>query len=53
MGRFEARVLELMSERGHVETRTAHVGLTRNPDVEGTRLTELARRASMSKAGDG
>ena len=47
--RFEARVLKLMSERGHAETRIAHVGLTRNLDVEGTRLTELARRASMSK----
>jgi DNA-binding MarR family transcriptional regulator len=47
--RFEARVLELMSERGHAKTRIAHVSLTRNLDVEGTRLTELARRASMSK----
>jgi DNA-binding MarR family transcriptional regulator len=47
--RFEARVLELMSASGHVETRIAHVNLTRNLDVEGTRLTELARRASMSK----
>ena len=47
--RFEGRVLELMSERGHDETRIAHVSLTRNLDVEGTRLTELARRASMSK----
>jgi DNA-binding MarR family transcriptional regulator len=47
--RFEARVLELMSARGHAETRIAHVGLTRNLGVEGTRLTELARRASMSK----
>jgi DNA-binding MarR family transcriptional regulator len=47
--RFEARVLELMSARGHDETRIAHVSLTRNLDVEGTRLTELARRASMSK----
>ncbi|MBR0715815.1 MarR family winged helix-turn-helix transcriptional regulator [Bradyrhizobium liaoningense] len=47
--RFEARVLELMSAHGHAETRIAHVGLTRNLDVEGTRLTELARRASMSK----
>jgi DNA-binding MarR family transcriptional regulator len=47
--RFEARVLELMSASGHLDTRIAHVGLTRNLDVEGTRLTELARRASMSK----
>src|SRR5215469_3146653 len=47
--RFEARVLDLMSASGHAETRIAHVNLTRNLDVEGTRLTELARRASMSK----
>ncbi|WP_316184001.1 MarR family winged helix-turn-helix transcriptional regulator [Bradyrhizobium sp. SZCCHNRI1003] len=47
--RFEARVLELMSASGHGQTRIAHVNLTRNLDVEGTRLTELARRASMSK----
>ncbi|UFZ08329.1 winged helix DNA-binding protein [Bradyrhizobium ontarionense] len=47
--RFESRVLELMAASGHGETRIAHVGLTRNLDVEGTRLTELARRASMSK----
>jgi len=38
-----------MGARGHDETRIAHVSLTRNLDVEGTRLTELARRASMSK----
>ncbi|MGJ5180837.1 MarR family winged helix-turn-helix transcriptional regulator [Bradyrhizobium oligotrophicum] len=49
MRRFEARVLALMAESGHGETRIAHVSLTRNLDVEGTRLTELARRASMSK----
>jgi DNA-binding MarR family transcriptional regulator len=47
--RFEARVLELMCERGHAETRIAHVSLTRNLDVEGTRLTELAQRSAMSK----
>jgi DNA-binding MarR family transcriptional regulator len=47
--RFEARVLELMSECGHAGTRIAHINLTRNLDVEGTRLTELAQRASMSK----
>jgi DNA-binding MarR family transcriptional regulator len=47
--RFEARVLELMNEQGHAETRIAQLSLIRNLDVEGTRLTELARRASMSK----
>ncbi|PZU17272.1 MAG: MarR family transcriptional regulator [Shinella sp.] len=47
--RFEARVLAAMSEKGHSETRIAHVNLTRNLDIGGTRLTELARRAEMSK----
>ncbi|CCE01413.1 MarR family transcriptional regulator [Bradyrhizobium sp. STM 3809] len=47
--RFESRVLELMVASGHPESRIAHVSLTRNLDIEGTRLTELARRASMSK----
>lgn len=47
--RFEARVLVVMSEKGHSETRIAHVSLTRNLDIDGTRLTELARRAEMSK----
>lgn len=47
--RFEARVLVVMSEKGHPETRIAHVSLTRNLDVGGTRLTDLARRAEMSK----
>ncbi|GLH80632.1 transcriptional regulator [Bradyrhizobium sp. SSBR45G] len=49
VSRFESRVLELMAASGHGGTRIAHVSLTRNLDVEGTRLTELARRASMSK----
>jgi len=47
--RFEGRVLDVMREAGYEQTRMAHIGLTRNLDVEGTRLTELARRASMSK----
>src|SRR5262249_56257343 len=38
-----------MGEAGHAETRMAHINLTRNLDLTGTRLTELARRASMSK----
>src|SRR3981189_276522 len=38
--RFEGRVLEMMGEAGYADTRIAHVNLTRNLDVEGTRLTE-------------
>jgi DNA-binding MarR family transcriptional regulator len=47
--RFEGRVLDLMADAGYSQTRIAHVNLTRNLDVDGTRLTELAKRASMSK----
>lgn len=46
--RFEERVLALMSEAGHSQTRLSHVNLTRHLDLEGTRITELARRASMT-----
>jgi DNA-binding MarR family transcriptional regulator len=47
--RFEGRVLDLMSEAGYAETRIAHINLTRNLDLGGTRLTDLAKRASMTK----
>lgn len=46
--RFEERVLALMGEAGHAQTRLSHVNLTRHLDLEGTRITELARRASMT-----
>ena len=46
--RVEERVLALMSEAGHSQTRLSHVNLTRHLDLEGTRITELARRASMT-----
>jgi DNA-binding MarR family transcriptional regulator len=48
--RFEARVLELMAASGHGQTRLSHVNLTRHLDLEGTRITELARRARMTNA---
>jgi DNA-binding MarR family transcriptional regulator len=48
--RFEARVLELMADAGHADTRLPHVNLTRHLDLEGTRITELARRAHMTNA---
>ena len=47
--RFESRVLALLAEQGFPEVRLAHVGVTRNLDLGGTRTTELARRASMTK----
>lgn len=47
--RFESRVFELLSGAGHSEARLTHLNLTRNLDVGGTRITELARRAEMTK----
>lgn len=48
--RFETRVLALMAQAGHTQTRLSHVNLTRHLDLEGTRITELARRARMTNA---
>lgn len=48
--RFEERVLALMEAAGHGQTRRTHVNLTRHLDLEGTRITELARRAAMTNA---
>lgn len=49
VNRFDNRVLELMAEAGHGEARYSHLNLTRNLDAWGTRTTELARRAGMTK----
>lgn len=42
--------MELMAEAGHSHTRRSHVNLTRHLDLDGTRITELARRAAMTNA---
>ena len=42
--------MELMAEAGHSQTRRSHVNLTRHLDLDGTRITELARRAAMTNA---
>jgi DNA-binding MarR family transcriptional regulator len=49
VSRFESRVLQLMSQSGHPQARISHVSLTRNLDLAGTRVSELARRAGMTK----
>jgi DNA-binding MarR family transcriptional regulator len=49
VARFESRVLELMSQSGHPQARISHISLTRNLDLGGTRVSELARRAGMTK----
>lgn len=48
--RFEGRVLQLMKEKGYPQTRRPHINLTRYLDLEGTRITELAKRAAMTNA---
>jgi DNA-binding MarR family transcriptional regulator len=47
--RFEGRVLELLGDAGHAPVRLSHINMTRNLDITGTRVTELARRAAMTK----
>jgi DNA-binding MarR family transcriptional regulator len=49
VSRFESRVLEFMSQSGHPQARISHMSLTRNLDLDGTRVSELARRAGMTK----
>ena len=46
---FESRIVELLREKGHDELSLAHINLTRNLDDDGTRLSELARRAAVAK----
>lgn len=46
---FESRIIDNLKLNGHSELTAAHINLTRNLDEDGTRLTELARRASLTK----
>ncbi|MFB9952986.1 MarR family winged helix-turn-helix transcriptional regulator [Rhizobium puerariae] len=46
---FEGRIIESLRKAGHDELTAAHINLTRNLDEGGTRLTELAKRASLTK----
>ncbi|UWU19441.1 MarR family transcriptional regulator (plasmid) [Rhizobium sullae] len=46
---FEGRIIDNLRSNGHSELTAAHINLTRNLDEDGTRLTELARRASLTK----
>jgi len=50
---FQKRVLATFTERGHTGLQPAHTAVIANLSLEGTRLTELARRASISKQGMG
>ena len=46
---FEARVIELLAEAGHTEITTHHINATRHLDIAGTRLTDMAKRAAVTK----
>lgn len=50
---FQRRVLAIYTERGHTGLQPAHTAVIAHLGLEGTRLTELARRASISKQGMG
>lgn len=50
LAQFESRVLALMVQSGHAQTRLPHIHLTRHLDLGGTRITVLARRAAMTNA---
>jgi DNA-binding MarR family transcriptional regulator len=46
---FDARILEYVNQNGFPHLRMAHLHVPRNLDLEGTRVTEMALRAEMSK----
>ncbi|SFU43258.1 DNA-binding transcriptional regulator, MarR family [Pseudoduganella namucuonensis] len=47
--RFEKRVLEVMAEAGYDDVSLSQVAITRNLDAGGTRATEIAKRAGITK----
>jgi DNA-binding MarR family transcriptional regulator len=46
---FQGRVLALLAAEGFADVRAAHLHVTRNLDIGGTRATDLAARAGMTK----
>ncbi|MCC2097776.1 MAG: MarR family transcriptional regulator [Hyphomicrobiales bacterium] len=49
--KFEQDVLASLADNGFPEIRLVHLNLYRNLEFDGTRLTDLAARASMTKQG--
>ena len=47
--KFEQDVLDFVEHAGYADIRMVHLNLYRNLDFDGTRLTELAARANMTK----
>ena len=50
---FESRIIGHMEKAGHGGLSLSHIAITRNLDLEGTRATELARRAGITKQSAG
>lgn len=50
---FQKRALAKFIEHGHAGLQPAHTAVIANLGLEGSRLTDLARRASMTKQGMG
>jgi len=46
---FEERIMTLVNAEGFPDIRVSHLSVPRNLDMNGTRITELARRAAMTK----
>lgn len=46
---FETRVIDLLKAAGHSEVTLSHINATRHLAIEGTRLTDMASRAAMTK----
>ena len=46
---FEENLLEIINSRGFPELRLTHLAVPRNMDIDGTRITDIARRAGMTK----
>ena len=47
--KIEEDILEVLAGEGFPEVRMVHLNLCRNLDLDGTRLTDLASRANMTK----
>lgn len=50
---FAEGVTRAMNARGYRGIRLVHIALIRNVDADGTRITEIARRAGMTKQATG
>ena len=47
--RYESRIIELIGKLGYDDIRATHLTVLRNIDLDGTRITELAKRAGITK----